>query len=227
MEVSYQKKWMGLVVPTICFIFGAFCSCTNSDEPIMQTGKTFSEESMSNAYSNYSMVLGNGRIVELEDTLIHELDFTGVDLSREVEFTATRSFNQVYGYDKIVPDGDGKWKKYLLRGMEEWGIQPNTIYIGRYEIVYKGIPTTPAYTVSPADYNQEGAPKNAIGWIQGSGSFGFWTSPTSDATIVNGMTKVFFVNCDISGRSLNYYAPNDPKYFVWAYDMIPKGGSWD
>lgn len=227
MEILYQKKWMGLVVLTICFISGAFCSCSNSDEPIIPIGDTFTETTLSDANHCHSLMLGNGRTVELEDTLIHELDFTGVDLSREVEVFATRSHDGVeYGYDKIVPEGDGKWKKYLLRGMEEWGIQPNTIYIGRYEIVYKGLPTSPAYNISPADYNEEGAPKNAMGWIQGSNSFGFWPAQTSDATIVNGLTRVFHVDCDVSGKSLNSYAPNDPKYFVWAYDLIPKG-SWN
>lgn len=227
MEFFYQKKWVGLMVPTFCIIFGAFCSCSNSEDPAMPDLETSSVNTFTSDAPNNILMLGDGRMVALEDTLIHELDFSGVDLSREVEFIASRSFNKEYGYDKTIPEGNGKWKKYLLRGMEEWGIQPNTIYIGRYEIAYKEIPTSPAYIVSPADYTTEDAPKNAMGWIQGSSSFGFWTSPTSDATTVNGMTKVFFVNCDLSGRSLNYYIPNDPKYFVWAYDLIPKGGSWE
>lgn len=227
MKVSNQKKWMGLIIPTVSIIFGALCSCSNSEDPAMPALETSPVNTFTRNNPNNTLVLGNGRTVALEDTLTHELDFTGIDLSREAEFMATRSFNQEYGYDKTIPEGDGKWKKYILRGMEEWGIQPNAIYIGRYEIVYKGIPTSPAYTVSPTDYTTGDAPKNAMGWIQGSKSLGFWTSPTSDATIVNGMTKVFFVNCDISGKSLNYYVPNNPKYFVWAYDLIPKGETWE
>lgn len=130
---------------------------------------------------------------------------------------------RAYGFDSQEPES--KWKKYLLKKWENHGVTPG-IYIGRYVKVHKNLSIEKGTYANPADYCSDKAPKNAMGWDGETENIGFSTTTKSDY-ISDGVTRIFIINCDLSGRVYNKNIPANPANFEWAYKLESKEDIWD
>ncbi len=64
-----------------------------------------------------------------------------------------------------------------------------------------------------------------MGWIGSTKTIGFTPTTKSD-NIADGATRVFFIKCDLSGRTYNKYVPANPANFVWAYKCESSEDIW-
>lgn len=213
---------ISIISTTMCFLLGA---CNSVEEPVLETRTGSGTEIVS---------LSNGDVILLSDTATYEIfpdeftDGNGIIVSDNEDLfsTLTRATNSLraYGYDSLEPETD--WKKYLLNSnWEKYGITP-AIYVGRYVKVHKDLSIEPGTYAVPADYSSEKAPQNAMGWDGTTGKIGFTPSPKSDY-ISDGVTRIFIINCDMSGRVYNQNIPANPSDFEWAYKMESKADIWD
>lgn len=184
-----------------------------------------------NADSNYIVHLSNGETIVLSDTTTYTVDEVPVCNVRK-SFTKAPLFEQAskvgsvmraYGFDSQEPES--KWKKYLLKKWEKYGVTPG-IYIGRYVKVHKSLSIEKGTDAKPGDYNSDKAPKNAMGWDGETENIGFSTTTKSDY-ISDGVTRIFIINCDLSGRVYNKNIPANPANFEWAYKIESKEDIWD
>lgn len=226
MELFNSRRWMGLtslLATTLCLLLSA-CNSTE-EEPLYKTQQNALGEVIS---------LSNGEMITLSDTTTYEIfpeDLSDVsnltDKASENLFdNISRSTNSLraYGYDSQEPETD--WKKYLLNSSwEKYGVTP-AIYVGRYVKVHKNLSIEPGTYAVPADYTSDKAPKNAMGWDGTTGIIGFTPTNKSDY-ISDGVTRIFIINCDMSGRVYNKNIPANPSNFEWAYKMESKVDIWD
>ena len=63
-------------------------------------------------------------------------------------------------------------------------------------------------------------------WYVTTGIIGFTPTKKSDY-ISDGVTRIFIINCDMSGRVYNKNIPANPSNFEWAYKMESKVDIWD
>lgn len=216
MGIFSLRRWMGLtpaVCTVLCFMLSA---CNSTDEPI--------EEALSNA--NPEMIhLSNGDVVVLSDTTTHTLDATEVDdvvmmsekASEDLFGPVSRASTtglRAYGFDCQEPETD--WKKYQLNNWEKYGVSP-AIYVGRYVKVHKNLSIEKGTYAVPADYTSASMPADVkMGWDGKTTVIGFTPTTKSDY-ISDGVTRIFIINCDLSGKVYNKNIPDDPSKFVWAY----------
>lgn len=229
MEVFNSKRWMGLI-PAICAASSLlFSACNSEDEqPIGEFQKVNLTKSAGN---DYVVHLSNGDTIVLSDTTTYTVDDIPVCNVRK-SFMKAPLFEQAskvgsvmraYGFDSQEPES--KWKKYLLKKWEKYGVTPG-IYIGRYVKVHKSLSIEKGTDAKPGDYNSDKAPKNAMGWDGETENIGFSTTTKSDY-ISDGVTKIFIINCDLSGRVYNKNIPANPANFEWAYKIESKEDIWD
>lgn len=225
MEFLNTRRWMGLISiisTTICLLL---CGCNSEEEQIYQA----------QAYASGEMIsLSNGEVIFLTDTTTYEIFPNDLEVGQIISENGTedlfgmvtRSTNSLraYGYDSQEPETD--WKKYLLNSSwEKYGVSP-AVYIGRYVKVHKDLSIEPGTYAVPADYTSDKAPQDAMGWDGTTGKIGFTPTTKSDY-ISDGVTRIFIINCDMSGRVYNKNIPANPSNFVWAYKMESKADIWD
>ena len=225
MEFLNTRRWMGLISIISTIICLLLSACNSEEEPIYQA----------QADANVEMIsLSNGEVIFLTDTTTYEIFPNDLEAEQIISGNGiedlfgmvTRSANSLraYGYDSQEPETD--WKKYLLNSSwEKYGVTP-AVYIGRYVKVHKNLSIEPGTYAVPADYSSEKAPQNAMGWDGTTGKIGFTPSPKSD-DISDGVTRIFIINCDMSGRVYNQNIPANPSNFQWAYKMESKADIWD
>lgn len=176
--------------------------------------------------------LSSGETLLLTDTTTYELEFD------EALATCTNSYYEdcfspqtrgasdsyrAYGFDSEEPETG--WRKYALgKDWKQYGISPGT-YIGRYIRVHKNLSILPNKTIVVANYNSVNAPQNAMGWYGTTKTIGFSATPSTDY-IADGVTRVFYINCNLSGISYNKYIPALPSNFEWAYRLIDMEDVW-
>lgn len=225
MEFLNTRRWMGLISiisTTICLLLSA---CNSEEELSYQAQADASGEMIS---------LSNGEVIFLTDTTTYEIFPNGLEVGQIISENGTedlfgmvtRSTNSLraYGYDSQEPETD--WKKYLLNSSwEKYGVSP-AVYIGRYVKVHKDLSIEPGTYAVPADYTSDKAPQDAMGWDGTTGKIGFTPTTKSDY-ISDGVTRIFIINCDMSGRVYNKNIPANPSNFVWAYKMESKADIWD
>lgn len=217
-------------MPTVLMSFGVFFSaCSSNFEDEVDSKTALKDE------SDYVIKLSNGESLTLSDTTVYELEFNDsllVDMSAACldvwdNATTTRGITnnyKAYGYDTEVPESD--WRKYSLgSSWQQYGITPG-LYVARYIRVHKNLSILPKTDVITADYEDPNAPKNAMGWLGTTQTIGFSTTITSDY-IADGMTRVFYINCNTAGVVFNRYIPTNPSNFIWGYALIDKGNVWD
>lgn len=226
MGIFSSRRWMGLtpsVCTVLCFMLSA---CNSTDEPI--------EEALSNV--NPEMIhLSNGDVVVLSDTTTYTVDAAEIDdvvmMSEKASedlfgpvSRATTTGLRAYGFDSQEPETD--WKKYQLNNWQKYGVSP-AIYVGRYVRVHKNLSIEKGTYAVPADYTSESVPADAkMGWDGKTTVIGFTPTTKSDY-ISDGVTRIFIINCDLSGRVYNKNIPEDPSKFVWAYKLETKVDIWE
>lgn len=228
MEIFNSRRWLGMtIISTICVLFGlALNSCDSKEDEFFMN----EAEQSGNIIS-----LSDGSKIELIDTTTYILDLGEIENDTDYQtsdisdiFTATTRASGVlraYGYDSQEPETG--WKKYYLKGDWEtkYGIQP-AIYIGRYVKVHKNLSVEKGTYAVAADYTSDKAPKNVMGWKGKTGTIGFIPTLKSDY-VAEGETRIFIINCDLSGRVYNKTYPADPSNFVWTYKLEEDQDLWD
>lgn len=220
MEISNSKRRVGLAFTILLgtVLLMASCSSDESQEFIHKD---------SNA-----ITLSGGETLVLSDTTTYELEFDEVFADEPISncqdcFSAqTRASSdsyRAYGYDSEEPESD--WRKYSLgSSWSQYGISSG-IYIARYVKVHKNLSIQPNKTVVVGNYNSANAPVDAMGWYGNTKNIGFSATPTSDF-IADGVTRVFYINCNLSGISVNKYIPAKPTNFIWAYKLTDPEDIW-
>ncbi len=218
MELYNRRKWMGLI--PIAFLFATTsisCSSEESTEPLINP-----------TVSNSSIIyLSNGTTIELKDTTTYYLnvDQQVCDFEYAVsDFSRATNASFDYGYDSQEPESD--WQKWKFTGSfwESQGVNTSNYYLARFIVVHKTLEKTSGYSIQPASYNSENAPKNAMGWTPGAhvgdeGLVGFSTVKKTSTT-EDGQSRILYILSDISGRMYNQIVPAKPENFIWAYRLI-------
>lgn len=213
MEISNSKRCLGLMFTMLlgtCF----FVTACSSDE-----NQLFTTENKDGSIIS----LSNGETLLLSDTTTYELEFDealaiGTNSHCEDSFSSqTRASSPTqldYEFDYEEPESD--WRKYSLgSSWSQYGISSG-IYIARYIKVHKNLSIQPNKSIIARRYDSPNAPENAMGWKGTTKTIGFTASPSNDS-IADGVTRVFYINCNLSGVSYNKYIPAVPTNFVWGY----------
>lgn len=220
MEISNSKRRVGLAFTILLgtVLLMASCSSDESQEFIHKD---------SNA-----ITLSGGETLVLSDTTTYELEFDEVFADEPISncqdcFSAqTRASSdsyRAYGYDSEEPESD--WRKYSLgSSWSQYGISSG-IYIARYVQVHKNLPILPDKEIVTAKYDSANAPENAMGWYGKTKKIGFSATPLNDS-IADGVTRVLYINCNLSGISVNKYIPAKPTNFIWAYKLTDPEDIW-
>lgn len=229
MEIFNSNRWLGLnllIISTVmCF---SLAGCESTDVPILA-----SADEVKSKFCEI-VVLQTGETIVLTDTTTYKIEVADIDACNSIADIATedmfdintRSVNsfRAEGYDSLEPEGD--WKKYYLgSSWEKYGVTP-AIYVARYVNVHKNLSVEPGTYVVPAKYDSESAPKNAMGWKGTTQDIGFTPSPKTNY-ITDGISRIFIINCDMSGRVYNKNIPADPVNFIWAYKLEQEEDIWD
>lgn len=225
MEFFNSRRRVGLISILSTIMCLILSSCNQSDEPIYSSHNTIVNEVIS---------LSNGNVFTLTDTTTYEIypddsidsSIIVVNDKEDIFGLETRGSTSLraYGYDSQEPETD--WKKYLLNSSwEKYGVTP-AIYVGRYVKVHKNLSIEKGTYAVPADYSSEKAPHDAMGWDGTTGTIGFTPTTKSDY-ISDGVTRIFIINCDMSGKVYNKNIPADPSNFEWAYKLESKADIWD
>ena len=192
-----------------------------------------SDESQEFTYQDSNAItLSGGETLVLSDTTTYELEFDEVFADEPIpncqdcfsaQTRASSDSYRAYGYDSEEPESD--WRKYSLgSSWSQYGISSG-IYIARYVKVHKNLSIQPNKTVVVGNYNSANAPADAMGWHGNTKNIGFSATPTSDY-IADGVTRVFYINCNLSGISVNKYIPATPSNFEWAYKLVDMEDVW-
>lgn len=222
MEISNSKRSLGLMFTALLgtCLFVTACSSDENQE--------FTAE---NKEGNI-ITLTNGETILLSDTTTYELAFDealaiGANSYCEDCFSpqtrAASDSYRAYGYDSEEPESD--WKKYSLgSSLSQYGISSG-IYIARYVKVHKNLSILPNKTIVVANYNSTNAPQDAMEWYGTTKTIGYSATPSTDY-IADGVTRVFYIKCNLSGISYNKYIPASPSNFEWAYKLIDMEDVW-
>lgn len=231
MEFFNSRQCMGLI-PTIstalCLLLS---SCNSMDEqPIEATQNLNETEKVAN---DMLLHLSNGDVLMLSDTTTYVVDDTEFDAMDTASIKTSASlFESVtraggvlraYGFDSQEPETD--WKKYMVKNWEQYGVSSG-IYIARYVKVHKDLQIEKGSHAVPGDYTSDKAPKDAMGWEGSNKVIGFTATNKTDY-ISDGVTRIFIINCDLSGKVYNKNIPANPENFEWAYKVEIKPDVWD
>lgn len=225
MGIFSSRRWVELtplVCALLCFVLSA---CNTEDEPFKEA----------HSKANSKMIhLSNGEIVVLSDTATYTAGAADVDdvvqmsgKASEDLFApisrATAIVLRAYGFDRQEPETD--WKKYQLKDWRKYGVRPAT-YIGRFVQIHKNLSIEKGTYAVPGDYTSANVPANVkMGWDGKTSVIGFTPTTMSDY-ISDGVTRVFIIKSDLSGKVYNKYIPEDPSTFVWAYKLETKADIW-
>lgn len=218
--MEFFSKTMNWLVIASTIAISLFISSCSSDEPFANSSNEHSIENAlkKNADGSESIILPNGEVIVLEDTITHTITFdpSCLDTIGTEEEMSSRGILYT-GYDRESKPKD--YKKYLLKGLEKWGINPTTVYIGKFITYYKDLPVQKGYSLFPS--NSKYANENCMGFNPPSTTVGFnIVSPETWTGTATGITQIFFVNCDISGISWNKNIPCNPDKFIWYFRSI-------
>lgn len=116
------------------------------------------------------------------------------------------------------------WKKVLInKSWSIYGIKTPEIYIGRYVKVHKNLPIEEGTCANAANYSVEGAPQNVMGWA--GNRIGFVPYLKTDY-IADGVTRIFVIKSDLSGRVYNKNIPANPDDLYWVYELTEPVNPW-
>ncbi|MCH5227532.1 MAG: hypothetical protein J1F16_06955 [Muribaculaceae bacterium] len=211
-------KW--LTFATFMGLSFIFCSCS-TDDPNVDASNFSSAENilLKNSDGNESLCLPNGEMIVLEDTITYIIQFDTNNLSYFSCEDEIKTRGILYtGYDRESIPKD--YTKYILKGLDKWGIDPNTVYIGKFINYYKNLPVSKGYSLLPS--NTKYATENSMGFNPPSLTVGFHTTiPETWNGYETGVTQILYVYCDASGISWNKNIPCNPDQFIWYFRAIP------
>lgn len=214
----YSKKVTALLkLSSVIALSLCLGACSSDDSETLINSNKVGIETDFDGYETVSV--SNGERIILEDTVTYHLCFGEnqnfvVDeendhLSRGILLT---------GYDSMnAPD---KYTKYLISGLEKWGINPTTIYIGKLIQYYKKLPVSKGYSIFPS--NSKYSSENRMGFNPPSMDIvGFHTlAPAEWNGYETAVTQLLYINCDASGIYWNKNVPCNPDDFIWYYRQI-------
>ena len=222
MEISNSKLGLGLMFAALLGTCLLVTACSSDEDQVFTA-----ENKMGNI-----ITLSNGETLHLSDTTTYELEFDEAmaigansycDDCFSPQTRASSDSYRAYGYDSEEPESD--WRKYSLgSSWSQYGISSG-IYIARYIKVHKNLVILPNKSIVEGTYDSPNAPKDAMGWRGTTKIIGFTASPSNDS-IADGVTRVFYINCNLSGIAYNKYIPANPTNFVWAYKLIDMEDIW-
>ena len=238
MEFFNYRKQLGVIQLLLAMsILLLLISCSsNRDEEFILENSSVDVRSLPTV--GEVITLSNGETIVLQDTTTHVFylsdlvkgDNNGtLDFANSVVGLASDVIQmREYGYDSRIPETTD-WLKGRFVGFEEYGVPSNTVYIARFEEIHKDLSIQKNYTVLPNNYQSEDAPKNCMGLLPGGSGVGFIANKSSKSEyVMDGVTRILFINCDLSGIQYNKSVPADPNNFVWYYRLISdEGQSWD
>lgn len=173
-----------------------------------------------NADGTESLILKTGQSILLEDTVTYVLDFSkNVEekLLQENDGNLTRAVYYT-GFDRKYIEK--KNKKYMLKGLEKYGINPNTVYIGKFNTYYKDLPAKSGYSILPSNKKYATEPKSCMGFNPPSlVNVGFHIT-TSTSAIETAITSSFYVVSDQAGISWNKDVPCNPENYIWLFQYV-------
>lgn len=222
MENCNYERWLGLMSAAIVSSCMILLSCTSDYEPETLECRS----NVVHCSSGETIVLSDTSVYvpEFDDAMMASTPTCVIEDWNTLMTRSSTNSSREYGYDSEVPESD--WKKYSLGStwQQKYGITPG-IYIARYVKVHKNLPILPSMDINVADYTLPNAPQNVMGWLGTSGTIGFTAEPSTDY-VADGITRVFYINCNLAGVSYNQYIPANPSNFEWAYVLSPKVDVW-
>ena len=200
-------------------LVGACTSDALDDANALADSAVVKNALVKNADGTETVILSNGEQIVLEDTTTYVINFDTVNMGNDIDDVMVSRAIVPTGYDRESKPKDNK--KYLLKGLEKYGINPTTVYIGKFITYYKDLPVSKGYSLFPS--NNKYATENKMGFNPPSLSkVGFHTTvPDTWTGYETGVTQIFYVNSDISGIYWNKNVPCNPADLTWHYRAIP------
>ena len=207
------------LVGIMSFFVGACTSDALDDANALADNTAIQNALVKNADGTETIILSNGEQIVLEDTTTYVINFDIANIENGIDDVMVSRAIVPTGYDRESKPKDNK--KYLLKGLEKFGINPTTIYIGKYITYYKDLTVPEGYSLLPS--NSKYANENKMGFNPPSlTKVGFHTTaPDTWTGKETGVTQIFYINCDASGISWNKNVPCNPADLTWYYRAIP------
>mgnify|MGYP006872114854 FL=1 len=218
----YSKKMNKMLVIALVGIMSIFVgACTSDaldDANALADNAAVKDALVKNADGTETVILSNGEQIVLEDTTTYVINFDNINMTGGFDDTMVSRGILYTGYDREAKPKD--YKKYLLGGLEKYGINPTTVYIGKFITYYKDLPVSKGYSLLPS--NSKYANENSMGFNPPSlNKVGFHTTiPDTWNGYETGVTQIFYVNCDISGIYWNRNVPCNPDDLIWYFRSI-------
>lgn len=213
---SMKKVLMAVSISIMTIIMVACSSDAPNDASTLIDDISVQNALIKNADGSETIILSNGEQIVLEDTITHVMNFdmSNTENDNNDVMLPTRGILHT-GYDREDKPKDNK--KYMLKGLEKYGISPNTIYIGKFITYYKDLPVSKGYSLFPSNSKYE--TENCMGFNPPSlTNVGFHTIvPDTWTGYETGITQIFYVVCDASGISWNKNVPCNPTDFIWYF----------
>lgn len=217
-----------------------FSSCSNdSDESVETTSVSKISEKTSNAVE--TIITDKGEVIMLTDTTVYQMDLgdlydeestseswctntrsTGYHDPMRIEVKGYDTKTQVSSYVKVLTSKDDAEKYGLVRG---------NIYLTCNYHITKELAMNKDESIKPRNYINN--PDNtAMGWIPGEFAStghllkGFEVPSNSVNNYATAKTMLKYINCDLSGKTINRFIPYEPSDLVWQYVLNYTPG-WD
>lgn len=221
MEIHIKKlrQFLSIVLALVLMFCLNSCSSDEFEENSL-SGLEAKSAIIKNADGTESLILKTGQSILLEDTVTYVLDFSK-DVKEKLlpknEGNLTRAVYYT-GFDRKYIEK--KNKKYMLKGLEKYGINPNTVYIGKFNMYYKDLPAKNGYSILPSNKKYASEPNSCMGFNPPSlVNVGFHIT-NSTSTTETAMTSSFYVVSDQAGISWNRDVPCNPESYIWFFQYV-------
>lgn len=196
-------------------------ACSQSSEDVDET-PVVENALIKNHDGTETLILSTGEQIVLEDTVTYLIDFTKlkepkVPMEGSVSGIESRAIFPT-GYDRAVIQKDNK--KYLLKGLEAYGVSETMVYIGKFNTYEKDISVPTGYVIVADDETCKD--KRCMGFNPPTTQIGFNLVSSSMSGYKTGITQIFYIVSDISGVAWNKNVPCNPQNLVWCYVSYKK-----
>lgn len=201
---------------TYCMFSCSSCELEESSTLNLMDASAFAR----NDDGTESLTLNTGQTIILEDTVTYVLDFSK-DVSENLSIENVPNITRaVYytGFDREILEK--KNRKYILKGFEKFGLDPNTTYVGKFNTYYKDLPARNGYSILPSNKKYDSETTPCIGFNPPSHvNVGFHIDASSSTT-ETAVTTSFFVVSDQAGIAWNRDVPCKPDEYIWYFQYI-------
>lgn len=222
MEIKIKKLKQKTVIGLVVILAMGFSSCSSEEIENTPFTETYGKSNLVvNPDGTESLILNTGEVITLEDTTTYVLDFNQMltnDSTKTEDISSSTRGVYYTGFDRKFIEK--KNKKYLLKGLEKYGIDPNTIYVGKYNTYYKDLPARSGYSILPSNKKYLTEPTPCMGFNPPSlTNIGYHISSYT-STVETAMTYSFYVVSDASGIKWNKNVPCNPEDYIWFFQYV-------